>query len=285
MSAKRIAVLGLGAMGSRMAERLVDAGHHVTVWNRTAGRDHRLVEKGAARAATPASAVSDADIALSMVRDDAAAREVWLARGEGALAALPRGSVAIESSTVSPDWARAFHAACGTSGIRALDAPVMGSRPQAEAGQLIVLAGGNADLLHEVEPQLRAFAGAVHHAGPAGSGAVVKLLANALFGIQVAALAELLGLSRAGGVDAGRALEILAATPVLSPAAKAGGAGMLAGSFGPMFPVDLVAKDFALALHLARGPLTLAASEVFERARAQGLGGENLTAVAKLYRS
>jgi 3-hydroxyisobutyrate dehydrogenase len=283
MSATRIAVLGLGAMGSRIAERLLDAGHPVSVWNRTAGRDHRLTAKGARRAPTPVSAAQDADIALSMVRDETAARDVWLDPVSGALAGLPRGAMAIECSTISPAWALAFHAACLRAGARPLDVPVVGSRPQAEAGQLIALAGGEADLVSEAEPVLRSFAGVVHHAGPAGSGATLKLVANALFGIQVAALAELFGQSLGAGLDAQRALDILSATPVMSPAAKVAAASMLGRNFAPLFPIDLVAKDFGLALGLSDGPITKAAGAVFERARDEGMGGENLTAVFKLY--
>ena len=102
----KVTMLGLGAMGSRMAMSLLRSGHTVTVWNRTPGRADALVAAGAMQADSPRQAVADADFAISMVRDDEAAREVWLAPATGALAGLGRDAVAIESSTVTPNWVR-----------------------------------------------------------------------------------------------------------------------------------------------------------------------------------
>ena len=130
--------------------------------------------------------------------------------------------------------------------------------------------------------------GAVHHAGRAGAGATVKLMVNALFGAQVAVMAELIGLARACGVDEARAVEILSSTPVCSPAAKAAAGSMLAGSFAPMFPVELVEKDFGYVEEtaLARGaqvPVTLAARRVLAEAMARGYGADHLTGIVRLY--
>ena len=279
-----IAFLGLGAMGSRMAARLLAAGHTLTVWNRSPAPAQALAGQGARLAATPAEAVADAAVAIAMVRDDEASRRVWLAP-DGALAALPPGAVGVESSTLSPAWVGELAGAFAARGIGFLDSPVAGSRPQAEAGALIHLVGGEAAALETARPALEATGSAVHHLGPAGSGAAMKLVVNGLFGIQVAALAELLAAARAMGLDPARAAAVLGETPTLSPAAKNAAQGMLARAFAPAFPVELVEKDFGYltAAATAGAPLAEATREVMRRAAAAGLARENLTAVAKLY--
>jgi 3-hydroxyisobutyrate dehydrogenase len=149
--------------------------------------------------------------------------------------------------------------------------------------------GGDAAAVNAATPVLMAMGSAVHRIGPVGHGARLKLAVNTLFATQVVAMAEQLGALAAGGVDTGVALNALKATPVLSPAAAGAGAGMLADTFAPMFPVDLVRKDIAYADATARSdgrelPLVAAVAERLAAASAAGLGAENLTAVAKLYR-
>lgn len=282
----RIGFLGLGAMGSRMAANLIAAGHDLAVWNRDPSKAEGLAARGARPAATPRDAAAGADIVLAMVRDDEASRRVW--SEAGALDAMARDAVAVECSTLSLAWVRELGREARRRGIALLDTPVAGSRPQAEAAQLIFLAGGEAATLARVEPVLRAMGSAVHHAGPAGSGAAVKLAVNALFGIQVAATAELIGLLGASGIDIARGLELIGSTPVVSAAAKAAAAAMLAGNFAPSFPVELVAKDFAYIRDAgtaagARLPLASATGAVLADAVAAGLGGDNLTALVRLY--
>jgi len=240
-----------------------------------------------ARGGHTAEAAAEAEVVLSMVRDDVAARSVWLDKEVGALSAMGANAIAVESSTVTPGWARELHAAGLALGIAVLDAPVAGSRPQAEAGQLIFLAGGETETLAKVEPVLLAMGGADHHAGGPGAGAVVKLMVNTLFGVQVAALAELLAMARREQFDPARAAAIVGSTPAASPAAKGVMAGMLAGNFAPLFPIDLVEKDFTYALEAAggpdHGPLAAATLAVLRRASEMGFGQEHLTALAKLY--
>ncbi len=281
-----IAFLGLGAMGSRMARHLVAAGHAVTVWNRTPEPISALVAIGARAAETPRSAVAQADFALAMVRDDTASRAVWLDGQAGALSALQDHAIAIECSTLSLDWVRSLAGKFANAGRAFLDAPVAGSRPQAEQKQLIFMAGGTAATLAAASPVLELMGAAIHHAGHIGAGTAVKLAVNALFGIQLCAMAELLEWLRQQNVDPSRALEVISATPVCSPAAKVAGGNMLAGAFSPMFPISLVEKDFGYACAAAAGdaPMTTAAHKVFTRALTAGLGADNITAVVQLYR-
>lgn len=283
----RIAVLGLGAMGSRMATRLIDAGHQLSVWNRTHGRAAPLVAAGARAAATPAEAAAAAELILAMVRDDDASRAVWLDRETGALGAIDGGAVAVECSTLSVPFVRRLAARFAAAERAFLDVPLAGSRPQAEAGQLIFFAGGPAEALAFARPALEAM-GAVHHAGDPGAGATVKLMANALFGGQLALIGELIGLARKSGIDAGRAIEILGATPIASPAAKGAADAMLNGRWAPAFPIDLVVKDFhvvgvSAAAAGAEVPVSTAAGAAFAAAAADGHADLNITGIVRRY--
>ena len=283
-----IAVLGLGAMGARMATRLVAAGHAVTVWNRSPQATQPLRALGATVASTPRIAVQGAEIVIAMVFDDAASRAVWLDENTGALGGLSAGALAMESSTLTPAWLQELGAAVTARGAAFIDAPVAGSRPQAEAGQLIFMVGGETAAIERVRPVLLQLGGALHHVGPLGSGAWLKLVVNSLFATQVAAIAEQLALLRAAGVDPERALAALKAMPVTSAAAGGAATLMLARNFAPQAPVDLIAKDLGYAV-LSAGRvgaslfITSAVAERYKAASAAGFGEENLVAVSKLH--
>lgn len=284
---KRIAFLGLGAMGSRMATRLLQAGHHVTVWNRSPAPMQALVAAGAEPASTPRQAAQGADFVIAMVRDDEAAQQVWCNPETGALAGMGRAAVAIESSTLSLGAVRQLHEAAQAAGVQLLDAPVSGSRPAAQAGQLVYLVGGNAEAFARAEPILLAMGSAARHVGPVGHGALAKLVTNTLLGVHVAALAELIGLLRGQGVAAQEVLQAVAATPVWAPVDHYLSGSMLGGDFTPQFPVALISKDFGYAIEAGGSPenmpMAVAAKDVFERAAADALGDENMTAVVQLY--
>lgn len=283
----RIAVLGLGEMGRRMARRLLDLGYDLVVWSRSGVPEAapRLRERAAP---SPRAAAHAAEVIIAMVTDDAASRAVWTDPQTGALAALRPGAIAIESSTLTPAWVASLAERVRATGAEFLDAPVVGSRLQAEAGALIHLVGGTPATLERAREVLQALGSAAHHLGPTPSGAMMKLVVNSLFSAQVALLAELLGLARRARLDLGTAFAALGSLPVLSPAAKAAGATMLAARFEPMFPIELVDKDLRYALAAGESvgselPVTQRTAELFARARAQGLGSENLTALAKLF--
>jgi 3-hydroxyisobutyrate dehydrogenase len=284
----RITFLGLGAMGSRMATSLLKAGYQVTVWNRSADTMQLMENQGALLAATPREAARNANFVFSMVRDDVASRSVWINADTGALQGMQSNAIAIESSTLTPNWTRELNQLCETRGISFLEAPVAGSRPQADAAQLIYFVGGNAHSLERAKPILSTMGTAIHHAGSVGDAAIIKLFVNALFGLQVAGLAELLGMVRNAGLDPIKALEIVSSTPVASPAAKVAGSAMLLGNFAPMFPIDLVKKDFEYFLQTAERvqsstPVIDAVHKVLANATQEGIGESNITGLAKLY--
>ena len=275
-------------MGTRMARQLLKAGHQVSVFNRSAAATQALVAQGARRAGTPREAAEGAEVVIGMLTDDDASRAVWLEGPDAARHGLSSASLCIECSTLTPGWTRELSGKIQATGAAFLEAPVVGSRPQAEAGQLVFLVGGEAPDFARAEPLLRQLGAAVHHVGALGQGATLKLMVNALLGIQVAAMGELLGLLRRSGIDAPQAADILGTLPVLSPALKGATTLMLAGNFAPQFPVNLVAKDFRYALEAAQQvgaelPTTQAVREVYERAAQQGHGAENIGAVVQVF--
>jgi 3-hydroxyisobutyrate dehydrogenase len=283
-----VSFLGLGAMGSRMAGNLIKAGYLVTVWNRSEGPIQALKSQGALSATTPREAVKNAEFVFSMVRDDPASRSVWTDSQSGALFGMQANAIAIDSSTLSPDWTRELSKLCESHGVSFLEAPVAGSRPQADAGQLIYFIGGDAATLESARPLLATMGASIHHAGLVGDAAIVKLFVNALFGLQVAGIAELLGMVRNAGLDPAKALEIVGSTPVASPAVKAAGSAMLAQNFAPMFPIELVKKDFEYFLQTAKRaqsttPLMEVVHTVLSTATQQGLGQSNITGLGALY--
>ena len=185
----RIAVLGMGAMGARVVQNLLRANYQTIVYNRTAAKVTPFQTQGVVLAATPREAAEQADVVISMVTNDEASRAIWCTPDTGALAGLNERTVAIESSTLTVDWTKELATAIATQGATFLDAPVVGSRPQAEAGKLIYLVGGKPDVLAQVEPCLQA-SGTVQLVGSVGQGMAMKLAVNALFGIQGGSLSR-----------------------------------------------------------------------------------------------
>lgn len=283
-----VAVLGLGAMGVRMAKKLLETGHDVVVYNRTGERARALEAEGATRAESPREAAARSEFVISMVTDDDASRAVWLDANTGAIGGLREGAVAIESSTLTPAWVRELADTAAARGAGFLDAPVVGSRPQAEAGQLIYCVGGAAETLAKAREALSAMGAAIHHIGPVGAGIAMKLAVNALFGIQVAALGEMLGMVGKSGIDVKQAVAVLGTLPTTSPALKAVAGQMTARSYAPLFPIHLVEKDFryiteAAAQVNARVPTSAAVREVYARALREGYGDDNISGIAQLF--
>lgn len=285
----RVAFLGLGAMGSRMAANLIAAGHDLSVWNRDPAKAAALVAEGAVLAATPAEAVRDAEFALSMVRDDQVSRQVWTDPGGGALAAMRAGAMAIDCSTLSLEWTRALAQACAARGRSFVEAPLAGSRPQAEARALIFFVGGKPEAVEAVRPLLGNMGAAVHHAGGVGAGAAMKLAVNTLLTVQAALLGELIAGFARTGIDPAHGVGMLAATPVCAPAAKALAEMMLKGAYAPLFPITLAEKDLGYAQAAFGGaegalaPITTAARTVFQAAVAAGYGADHISGVARLH--
>jgi 3-hydroxyisobutyrate dehydrogenase len=218
-----------------------------------------------------------------MLSDDAASREVWLS-SKGALEAAEEGAILIESSTVSPAWIVELADAASRRGINLLDAPVTGSRTQAEAGQLSFLVGGSDAALEKVAPVLKAMSKEIIHLGPVGSGAKMKLINNFLCGVQVASLAEGITWIERSGLDRDKALTVLKSGAPGSPLLGAISARMVSQNYAVNFLLTLMTKDLLYAQNeAARNHVDLktaeAARSLFEVAIAQSLGNQDMSSV------
>ena len=285
MQQTRVALIGLGLMGSGMARRLLDAGFPLTVWNRNPERAKTLAAEGAHLAATPREAASRADVVLSMVADDAASRAVWLG-DHGALAGATRGAVLVESSTLTVGWIGQLFREVAARGCELLDAPVTGSKSQAASGELVFLVGGAAAALETARPALAAMSRAILHVGPSGRGTLLKLVNNFMCGVQAASLAEALALIERSGLDRAKSLELLTTGAPGSPLVKTLSARMTARDYTPNFLLRLMAKDLTYALGEGRRyglALSTVASalEVVDRAVAAGNGEEDFSALVE----
>jgi 3-hydroxyisobutyrate dehydrogenase len=282
---KRITFLGLGIMGGAMARRLLDQGFELTVWNRSANRADPLVAAGARLAATPAEGARGADAVIAMVADDAASHSVWLGES-GALATLERDALAIDSSTLTVAWMRELGALAAARGVSFLDAPVTGSKPQAEQGSLNFLVGGEARAVARAAPLFAAMGRGHVHVGPAGGGALLKLINNFMCGVQLASLGEAIAMAQRSGLDIRRTADVLAAGSPGSPIVKMVVERMVARDYTPNFLVPLMVKDLTYALDtFAAEGIDLAdaraARERFSAAAAAGYADQDIAAVVE----
>ncbi len=247
-------------MGAPIARRLLNTDHQVTVWNRTPSRAEPLVAAGAVLAASPAAAVAGADVVITMLTD-ATAVETVLFGPDGAAPALPARAVVVEMSTVGPAAVARLSRRLSADLV---DAPVGGSVAAAEAGELIVLAGGERSTVDRVIGVLKSL-GTVRRCGGPGTGAAFKLVLNTALVTSLAALTDTLAVADAVGVDRATALDALAAGPL-------GGAVRRATSTGSAFPVALASKDLNLALSTLAGrdaPVIAAAAGLMHAASDQ----------------
>jgi len=246
-----IGFMGLGLMGKPMAHNLLSAGFPLTVWNRTKSKADDLVRAGAKLAANPHEAAANADVLITIVSDPPALEEV-LFGPSGALDALRKGSLLIDSSTVSPDAARRVATACAGRGVDFLDAPVTGGTWGAEKGELVFMVGGDAKVLDRAKPVLQAMGKKFFLLGPNAAGQTVKLGMNLLLALEVDALAESLALVTKAGVAAERLIEVMQSSMGHAPLLDVKAPLILKNEYPASFPLRLMHKDLRLALELAR---------------------------------
>jgi 3-hydroxyisobutyrate dehydrogenase len=283
-----IAFLGLGIMGSGMAHNLLRQGNTLAAYNRSRAKAEPLAARGARIAESPFDAARDADVIISMVADDGASRAVWLGE-HGALANARAGTLCIESGTLTPDWIRELADAAHARQCELLDAPVTGSKLQAENGELVFLVGGDETTLERARPFLLQMGKMIFHFGANGSGAMLKLINNMTAGIQIVALAEGLALAEQSGLDLNQVGEFLMQGPPGSPLVKRKMPELLAHDYAPRFALQWMHKDFSYGLNEAAQknvpmPTIAAAREVFRLALARGWGEKDFASVYELFR-
>jgi 3-hydroxyisobutyrate dehydrogenase len=246
-----VAFIGLGAMGSRMAQNLIAAGHKLRVYNRDRAKTKALADKGATVCATPAEAAKGAEFVVSIVADDGATRAVMLG-AEGAVAGAAAGAILIDSSTNTPAMAREVAQAAKAKGCHYLDAPVSGSLVQAQGKELVFMVGGDKAAFDKAQPLFAAMGRMSKLMGGSGAGATIKLVNNMLSGTTTAALAEAAQVAEAAGIDRDAALEILGEGAAGSRLLKSKLPKMFKRDFSAQFQLELMEKDLRYFLALAQ---------------------------------
>jgi 3-hydroxyisobutyrate dehydrogenase len=284
MVIRRIGFLGLGAMGAPMAIRLAEAGFEVAAFNRSEARALPLAEHGVRVACTPAEAAAEADVLMLSLATEDAVRQV-LSGPAGALAAARPGTLVADTSTVSPEAARAMADVIAAAGHRALDACIVGNAGHARDGELRFMIGGAEADVDAMRPVLDVLAKEIAHVGGHGMGATAKVTMNLLMGVQLQALAEAVVFGERAGLPRERLIDMIAASGFSSPMMRFKAGVMSRRAFGHAdFRLSLMRKDLLLALAAAQRlgvpmPATTASYEVLTMAVNGGLGEQDCAAV------
>jgi len=278
---KKVGFIGLGIMGSGMAATLVKKGFAVTVWNRDHSKTNPLKELGASVATEVSTLAAEAEVVVSMLRDDAVVRRVLL---EQAIPAAKPGTTFIDMSTVTPGMARQLAEGAAAHGCNFLDAPVSGSKAAAAGGQLNIMVGGSAEVLEAQRDVLAAMGQNIVHVGSNGASAYLKLANNQLAAVLLAAMGESLAMVEKAGLDRTMALEVLVGTATRVTQLKQ--AKIQARDWETQFALDLMHKDLTQTLQAADElgipmPILAVARESYQRACQQGKGSLDFAVITE----
>ena len=271
----KLGFIGLGIMGSRIAQRLLDHGYQLAAYDMDITKAEAIAAQSGIVATNLLELARTADVILSCLTNDAAVLSVYTG-SEGVFARAGAGTVVLEMSTISPESSRELHRLGAESGIEVLDVAISGSTPAAEQGTLTLLAGGNQDLFRAAEPIFQAVARQYFLLGGPGSGTAMKLVVNTLLGIGMQAIAEAVVLGEKAGLDRERLLEVLSKTAVIAPAHVGKLARVAINDYEPQFPLRLMNKDFQLILKAAAAThITMPATEAAFRINSEELAHHN----------
>ncbi len=276
----RVAFLGLGIMGRPMASNLVKAGHEVSVWSRTAGKE----VDGARTATSPADAAQGAEVVWMCVSDTAAVESI-LFGPQGVEQSLVEGMTIADSSTISPSATRKFAERVGAKGVRYVDAPMTGSKVAADAGTLTFMVGGDEAVIESLKPLFAAMGKVFFRMGETGKGQAAKLAMNLQIALIYEGFAEGLTLATKLGVDVENLLRVVQASMVRSGVVDYKAPFVMKRDFTPNFPLRLMHKDIRLALEAAKEvrvklPALETVEEIYEMATEDG--HENLDYAATI---
>ncbi len=275
--------VGLGVMGGRITSRLLDAGHHVSGYNRTKSKATWLVEQGLKLLDTPREVAAAAEVVFTMVTDTAAL--VAVTEGDdGILAGLGPGKVYVDMSTVSPRVTRELAAKVADTGAAMLDGPVSGSVSTLERGQLSIMVGGEAEVLDRVRPVLEAIGPKVIHVGGNGQAVLMKTAINLNLAVQISAFSEGLLIAEKGGIPREVAVEAMLASVIASPSLAYRAPFVFELPEEAWFDVNMMQKDMLLALESGRAfgvpmPTTAAANELLSACRGLGVDKEDFAVI------
>jgi 3-hydroxyisobutyrate dehydrogenase-like beta-hydroxyacid dehydrogenase len=275
MARVALGYIGLGAMGGRVAKRLLDAGYQVTGYNRTPAKAQWLLDAGLQWADTPRAVAERSDIVFTMVTNTVALESV-VEGPNGILAGLRPGKIYIDMSTVSPEKSRAIAKQVAACGAHMLDTPVSGSPITLEQGQLSMMVGGDRDIFEQAKPVLQAIAPTVNHVGTNGQAVLMKIAVNLNLQVQMMAFCEALLLAEKAGIARATALKVLLDSVIASPSLKYRTPFILEKPEEAWFNVNMMQKDMQLALDLGRQfdvpmPTVAISNEFLTAARAMGL--------------
>jgi 3-hydroxyisobutyrate dehydrogenase len=284
---ERIAFLGLGIMGSRMAANLARAGFELTVWNRTESKARRFSdEHRAALAPTPAQAAETSDIVVTMVVDGAQVEELLLGE-QGVAANARRGTLCVDCSTIGRSATLEIGRRLAEREIALVDAPVTGSSPRAEDGTLTIMAGGSDEDFARARPLLEAMGKLIVHCGPLGHGQMVKLINNAVAAANATVLGQALIVWARAGVDLDALTEVMGAGSGASAMLALKARPMREHDYTTLFKLDHMLKDVRLCLEegqAAGAPFPFAAvtREILSAAAGMGYGEEDFAALIEV---
>jgi 3-hydroxyisobutyrate dehydrogenase-like beta-hydroxyacid dehydrogenase len=275
--------VGLGVMGGGIVRRLLDAGHTVTVWNRTREKATPLLDDGARWAESPREVAERSDVVFTMVSNTAAVRAVFEG-DDGILAGLGPGKVYIDMSTASPSNMRALALQVAERGAQMLDAPVSGSVITLEQGKLTVMVGGDGATFERVKPILEAIGPRVFHLGGNGTAATMKVAINLSLAVQMLAFSEGVLLAEKTGISRERAVEVMLASVIASPMVTYRGPFVLGQPDEAWFDCHMMQKDMDLALELGHElevplPTTAVTNELLTAANGMGFGDRDFSAL------
>jgi 3-hydroxyisobutyrate dehydrogenase-like beta-hydroxyacid dehydrogenase len=270
-----IGYVGLGVMGSQMANRFLEKGHTVTGYNRTRSKAQWLIDKGMKWADSPRAIAESTDVTFSMLRDSDALLQT--ANGpKGILEGLGPGKIWVDMSTVSPAMSRTLAGKVREKGSDLVDAPVSGSVITVQQGKLSVMVGGRAETFERIKPLLLDLGPKVTHVGENGLALVMKIATNLALPVQILAFTEGVLLAEKSGIPRETAVDVLLNTVAASPMLQYRGPFVLKMPDEAWFNVNMMQKDMLLALELGRQvdvplPTTSLANEILTAARAMGL--------------
>jgi 2-hydroxy-3-oxopropionate reductase len=283
----RVGFVGLGLMGLPMAQRILDAGYQLTVFNRTAEKARALVDAGAEQAASPAEVAAASDVVVTIVTDTPDVVQVVTREG-GLLAGAHQDMTWIDMSTISPEATRELGARVAARGVETLDAPVSGGPPGAAAGTLAIMVGGKQEVYEASLPILRTMGSVITHMGDLGAGQVTKACNQIVLAGYLLGISEGLVFGAKAGVDPARIREALLGGYAQGRMLDVHGERMVKHAFAPGFFVRLHNKDLHIVLEMARSlatptPIAALAAQNFNALVAEGDGDLDNSSMVKVY--
>ncbi len=281
----KIGFIGLGLMGSRMANNLLKKGNMLFVFNRTKEKAKNLTEKGAVFCDSIAELALQSEVLITMLTAPDVVEQAALGT-DGFLNSLEKNSIWIDCSTVNPEFSKLMATQSEQKGIHFLDAPVSGTITPAEKGELTFLIGGNKEDVEFCMPLFESMGKKILHVGENGKGTALKMVINLLLGQAITGFSEGLLLGESLGISKQTLLDILLGGPVAAPFLSGKKNKFLQNNFETEFPLQLMLKDLRLALSEAKSkniilPLTAGAEEIFKFADEAGMGEDDFSAVYK----